>query len=551
MAGARPFAVLLLLAGCCLAQTEAPTSFPVSYVAADAIYIKAGREAGLAEGFHLTVKRVKPGTPVLEAPVVGEVVVVSVATASAVCEVRSKTSDFQVGDIAFLSGGDAEMVKMLHSSRTARKYAQVVSFTEGDPIEEEAREYVPRPPLPEINRIRGRVTVEYNSIADHVTHVPGSQQTGLSFRADMTRIGGTYWNFTGYWRGRMNQQSGSQETLTDLINRTYHIGLFYNNPESKYLAGFGRLLLPWASSLDTIDGGYFARRLNRTFTSGIFAGTTPDPSSWNYAPDRQMTGAFLNYEAGDFETAKYSGTGGVAITRRNWQAEREFLFFENSLLVGRFLSIFHNLEADKLTPGRLGNTERGVAITRSFLTVRMQPAKWISFDINHNRFRGVPTFDTRLLGTGLLDKFLFAGLSSGFRVELPQRVAVYASLGRNRRKTEARPSWNQMYGTLVSNFCNTGIRIDFRRSAFDSAFGRGAYYTASLSKELNNRLRLDVQGGKQNFRSALTDQHRALFLSSNLEWFLGRHYSVGTGYLIYRGRDQNYDQFFTNIGYRF
>ena len=252
---------------------------------------------------------------------------------------------------------------------------------------------------------------------------------------------------------------------------------------------------------------------------------------------------------GEFRSSHYSSTSGVALTRLGWRAERQFAFFENSLLCA--VSIYHNVEADQLVKGRLGLTDGGVAVSRSFLTVRLQPARFLSFDLNHNYFRGVPTSIRACWAPACSTGFCSQGLSGGVRLDLPQRVAVYASLGRNRRKTEARPSWNQMYGTLVSNFCNTGIRIDFRRSAFDSAFGRGAYYTASLSKELNNRLRLDVQGGKQNFRSALTDQHRALFLSSNLEWFLGRHYSVGTGYLIYRGRDQNYDQFFTNIGYRF
>ena len=84
----------------------------------------------------------------------------------------------------------------------------------------------------------------------------------------------------------------------DLINRTYTIGLYYNNPESNYIIGVGRLYIPWATSLDTIDGGYIARKLTKHSLVGIFAGTTPDPTAWNYDPTRQIAGALLNWDYG-------------------------------------------------------------------------------------------------------------------------------------------------------------------------------------------------------------------------------------------------------------
>ena len=50
---------------------------------------------------------------------------------------------------------------------------------------------------------------------------------------DMTRIGGTYWNLNGYWTGRLttNSYSGTQ-TLQNLLNRTYHLAMTYDNPHS-------------------------------------------------------------------------------------------------------------------------------------------------------------------------------------------------------------------------------------------------------------------------------------------------------------------------------
>src|SRR5436309_425364 len=375
-------------------------------------------------------------------------------------------------------------------------------------------------------------------------------QEGASLRADMTRIGGSYWNFTGYWRGRFTSRGGSQQTLTDLINRTYHIGLYYDNPASHYVAGFGRLLLPWASSLSTIDGGYVARKFGRV-TTGIFAGSTPDPTSWNYNKDRQIAGVFSNLEAGSWDNVRYSGTAGVAVTRLKWLAERQFAFFENSLMFKRNITIYHNLEADQMVPGRLGNTEKGPVLSRSFFTLRYQPIRAISFDVNHNYFRNIPTFDLRLLGTGLLEKMLFQGLSAGVRLDMPAHISVYTSLGRNKRETDVTPSWNYMYGLMLGRLGPTGIRADFRYSKFESSFGKGHYMTGILFRDFSDKLRMSFQVGQQDVHSTFSGQSRANFVTGDLDWFLGRHYFVSSGVTTYRGWMQNYDQIFFNLGYRF
>jgi len=88
----------------------------------------------------------------------------------------------------------------------------------------------------------------------------------------------------------------------------------YANPNSRWVAGFGRLYLPWASSLETIDGGYFGRQVGKAVTTGVFAGTTPDSTSWNYNPHRRMAGAFVSFEGGTFEETRYTSTFGLGIS---------------------------------------------------------------------------------------------------------------------------------------------------------------------------------------------------------------------------------------------
>ena len=111
------------------APTELRSTFEVRYVAPASVYINGGRDEGLQEGFHLTVKRLKPGEPVLSAAVVAQLVVTAVSAHSAVCDIVSSTLDPQVGDIAQISQQDLESLQVVQQSKTARRHAQVVAFS--------------------------------------------------------------------------------------------------------------------------------------------------------------------------------------------------------------------------------------------------------------------------------------------------------------------------------------------------------------------------------------------------------------------------------------
>ena len=159
-------------------------------------------------------------------------------------------------------------------------YPIMVGFTSDDPIDQELHatkvEQIHESPG---GVLRGRIGFSYGGINEAGMN---SAQTGMIIQTDMTHIGGTWWNFGGYWRGYMNTShtnvSGTgTQTLTDLMNRTYTLGFTYDNPYSPSVLGLGRLYLPWAPSLSTIDGGYYGRRMGRIVTVGAFAGT-PNPS---------------------------------------------------------------------------------------------------------------------------------------------------------------------------------------------------------------------------------------------------------------------------------
>ena len=61
---------------------------------------------------------------------------------------------------------DAEVEQLVEKNAlgNTRQYPMVISFSEGDPLDEEVRDTIPRPPLPEVNQIRGRIGFDMSTI---------------------------------------------------------------------------------------------------------------------------------------------------------------------------------------------------------------------------------------------------------------------------------------------------------------------------------------------------------------------------------------------------
>jgi len=194
------------------AQAPMHSEFHVRYVSADSVYIDGGRDAGLTEGTKLILKQnaAIAGTDekVLEPGVLAQLTVIAVASSSAVCQISASTREMVVGDT--LSLPDEEIANQVAKNAlgNTRMYPMVVSFNMGDPLDEEVRETIPHPPLPEINQARMRIGFDVSTIRGLGTDSWSSTMLGMVLRANVTRINGSYFNLDGFWRGHIQSTSG-------------------------------------------------------------------------------------------------------------------------------------------------------------------------------------------------------------------------------------------------------------------------------------------------------------------------------------------------------
>ena len=542
-------------------STQKPAVFRIKYVSEGTVYIDAGRNSDIQEGMKLAVVEPPPdnvaddGVRFRGYPHVAELNVLTVSDSSAVCDVISATGELKVGQLAYLTEGSVEDRHLAENAKEAETYPIMVGFTSDDPIDQELHatkvEQIHESPA---GVVRGRLGFSYGGINEAGMN---STQMGMILQTDMTHIGGTWWNFGGYWRGYMNTShtniSGTgTQTLTDLMNRTYTLGFTYNSPYSPNVLGIGRLYLPWAPSLSTIDGGYYGRRMGRIATVGAFAGSTPNPTSWTYDPNGKIAGTFVNLETGGYDQFHLLSTEGVAVQSTQWRVTRQFLFLENNLNWKRYIYIYNATQVDEArTSPYLNGGSNPTGVSQSYSTVHFQPISLVGFGVNYNFYRSLPTFDASLLGTGLLDKYLFQGLSGDVRLDLPRHISLYASLGRSKATSDTQKSLNQAFGITLANIAHTGLFIDAHYSKFDSDFGSGKYASMSLSKNLTERLHIQLLGGQQSFLSPLTSNSNSKFVNGTADWMIGRRYFVEGIYGWYSGTTLNYTQWTSVFGYRF
>jgi len=536
--------------------------FHVKYVSEGAIYLDGGSNGGLEEGMILHLVHADPNGGTTDAvrfqgqDPVADIRIFSVADSSSAAEVIKSREDMVAGDIAYLDMESVHAREDKMNAAESENYPIVVTFSYGDPLDEEIRATTVSekhgPPVE--NQMRGRIGFDYGFISE--PGGAGTRQVGLLVDADMSRIGGTHWNFTGYWRGDLNTQNSgstsgiSSATLNDLLNRTYHLGLYYQNPDSIITMGIGRLYLPYAPSLSTIDGLYIGRRFSTRLTVGVFGGSTPDPTSWSYAPNQNIAGTFVNYEKGDFEHLRFDDTFGLAITSIAWHIAREFAFAENTISVGKLFSVYNSLQIDAARTA-LGGATYGTGLTQSFSSVRFQPISLLTFDLNDNYLRSLPTFDPALISTGLLDQYLFQGLSGGVQVQLPHRISISTDIGRSKSSTDTSSSWNQMYGLTFGEIRNTGLQLDLRYTKFNSSFGQGDYQFVSLSRSIADRFHVGVEGGIQHLNSTFSANSFSEFVTSTVDWTIGPRYFFEGLFTWNMGNVMNYQQANFTFGYRF
>ena len=129
-----------------------------------------------------------------------------------------------------------------------RHYPMVISFTDGDPMDEEVRDNVPRPPLPEVNEMRGRFGFDMSTIQTLGQFGSSTSEYGMVRSRRLHAAVRHPLEPERLLARNVPAQPAAQQSIQDVINRTYLMSLSYINPDSMWSASIGRMYLPYAAA---------------------------------------------------------------------------------------------------------------------------------------------------------------------------------------------------------------------------------------------------------------------------------------------------------------
>jgi len=467
---------LLASAGAVNAQdtTPRPAALAVSYRSETAVYVSAGRAAGLAVGDRLAVMADKEKVAELE--------IAFLAEHSASCTIVSETRPVKPGDRLVRLGAPRPAPPPADGPRE-------ITVTSNEPTEPKStppprREDVPRP------RLYGGVSAGYGTFQD--SSGSGRDVTEQLARADVTgrSLGGMPLDLRVRGSGRQIDRAnvrGLAVAPSDSRHRLYEASLAWAPTDGRYAVAAGRLGSYPFGGLGYVDGVAGQFGVASAVHVGAFAGRTPDALDVG-VPSGAKYGAFVRLgrrsgrSPGDFTVSAVREHAGSVISR-------EYLAQSGQVRTGS-VWFYEAVEVDFNRGWRLERAGRSVDLSeaRAQVTWRTSPSADVS--ISYDRSRNYWTALTSGIPTETFDRRLRQTFRGDLRVTRPGGLGFWT--GASVRSEEGRNdvSLAAYGGVRTPRFASLDLSLE--GSYYDTPTARGALATARAGRSSRSGHRLDL-----------------------------------------------------------
>ncbi len=374
---------LLALIGEVTAAAAQPAPILVTYVSETAVYLDAGRAAGLAVGTRLRLTR--------DGAEVAELEVDFVAEHSASCRIVRALAAVRAGDRAI-------PVEALAPPPAAPPESAATPPPPGPELPTRYTEPpATAPPAPTM-RTAGTVAVGWRQLGFDAG--PTSTETGgrLSLRVD--EIAGRPLALRVRLRARRTERDGYRSTLPRSSNsdRLHELALSWAPPEGRLTVQLGRLAASRFATLGYLDGALAEVRLAGGFAVGAFAGRRPDLTELGLDSSGRRWGAWGRWEsAPDRPGERWSELliGAVSESADSGETSRDFLAIESRFGSGTRWWLSQRAEIDVHRDWREEVTGESSQLSNAALaaSVRLSP-QWRA-SLSYDQRRNFPTWEDR------------------------------------------------------------------------------------------------------------------------------------------------------------
>jgi hypothetical protein len=506
-------------------RSEEIKTYTVNYITADAVYVNAGRFAGLAIG--ATVDVVRGGRKI------AVLAVVHISSHSASCRIVEQTESPKVGDKVAFTPGEAPMAAK-YGTRPDTAYVALPAVTEKK------------------NVVRGDVSVESMWRQDLTGSSLSSLQPAVFARVTVGNIGGIGATFRLRQRSRLTlrrEWPGSPLATREWSNRLTELALVFDRPGATVEWGVGRFITPYMRGVGIIDGGYVAARVHPMFRVGAAGGAQPDPTDLGFRSDSPKIAGFVNFEYSSDPRWRLSSTAALSSSHIDKKIDREFCYLQNVLSLSRRMTLYQSVEIDINRDWReeAAGGER-FEFSNFYLAANLTLSDIASLDFTYDARQNVRDYYTMEVPDSLFDDRVYNGWGGGVSFRLPYQVTIRGAGGIRYREDDFRTN---RYFSILANaarFPYRGHSIFARFSYAETPLTTGYRPVLTYRFPVGRRLRMNVSGGGYIYRlgTITTDSY---YGECSANYTFGRYFT-SAAYRQYFGGDLDSIDLYAEIGLR-
>lgn len=505
----------------------------VKYVSANAVYLDAGRTAGIAVGDSVEISSGDR--------IIAQLTVTFVADNSASCELPEGTSGLSVGDNVLVRG-TGEITK------TASEEPEESIET----VEEQPTARTRRTAERNTNRLTGRIGVDYLVQDDREAFNYDYSQPSLSVRARMLDIQSSHISAALKMRLRKTiRDRATSSASSQTSHRVYEAALRYENPASPFELGVGRMIARDLRGIGYIDGGYAKYKLGSRVSAGAFAGTEPDLENTDFQTDVTKGGVFTSYESPRGAGDRIAATLSFAGTYEQGDIDREFIYQQISYSHDSRFRIFESTEINLYRDWLKEKENKTLDLASVLLNSRYAPNRALAFSISYDNRRSFYTYTSRSIPDSLFDDALRQGWRGSMEVRATRAISTEIGAGLRTVSGDTKDTQTGWLNVRLADILNSGVHARAQVRTYSSAYSDGIQPSLSLSRNIVPELNASIQVGANSYTlSSSNEDINQNWLRLLVSLNLGRHIYSSVDAEAARGSNRNTNIFSFGFGYR-
>jgi hypothetical protein len=512
------------------------STFKITHVSADHVYIDGGSTDSLAVGDSLEVQSTSRPPVVLE--------IVYVARHSASCRMVSGHRSPGVNEMAVLTSKAEKSAGIEEPAIETSESAQ-------NPVQEVVRQYIADSPP---SRVSGNVSIIFSDWIDNSRANLGYSQSTARLNLKAERLWGRDVTFVMRSRGRYDDRARSYRDIgqSEWENRLWEMSVTYAAAEEKLVLSAGRFLPRRLIGVGYLDGGLIDLRLTNALRAAAFGGQQPDWLYHDVDDPVKRAGAYVSYDTPGMHTAHFEQSLGFVGEYVNGEASRTFLAESGSIRYGNIAGLTHFAEIDINSGWRMDKTGSALVVSNLYTRAHYRISRSLRLAVNYDNRKNYWTHNNRSMADSLFDDRTRQGVRGTVTVSPARSTWISGGIGYRKRSGDTDAfvtySGSVRQSGLLSNRLSAGIYA----TGFDGPYEYGLNYALRTQLLTGTIGVVSAAYGRYLYAVDGNDDTRSShFVESGLNADIGSHYYTNGMIQYNTGDDIDGWRLQLEFGYRY